>query len=488
MSVLPGAYRRVKASAFGLPQPMRDRLQAAPAAAGLAFGLAIAWGVVLSYLVVHGDAVWAGLLVILPVVIGWLLRRQGNGFLLAVTVMLVIPYWYSHVWLIAPIVATVGLVAGIPKIRVHPLDAVFSLVVALFVASWLFHRELQVPFKMFGEEMLPFGFYYGARLTLTRATFERLQWVMFCAGVVAAGTVMYEVVRGVSVFIDPAIYQWAGSSSSLFRAGGTFGGSPTAAIVLSVVILSTSSLAVVRPDRRRLLFAGRLLILAAIAATFDRAGIIGLAGGSVVLAVLLPFRHWQRVLWAALAAGIAIYAVTISPSTLQSVTSSRIVTQGILRPSTLAYRQNLLADTLPLLTDSPSHTLFGRGFDAALAPGFHDSALAVQTNLLSVHGPNDDYLRAALEQGLTGLAAILAWLIGAIWLGVRTCRRLTKGTRARLVIAGLTGATVCYAISAAGHDLAHDYVDVSIGCLVTAILVSACMFYRREEGGAEASG
>jgi O-antigen ligase len=125
--------------------------------------------------------------------------------------------------------------------------------------------------------------------------------------------------------------------------------------------------------------------------------------------------------------------------------------------------------------DSRSHLLFGRGFDALEASaGEHDVSMAIHPGLWAIqHGPNDDYLRAILEQGILGLALTVLWLGGSVLVGVSTCLRLPRGSHARVVLAGLTSATAAYIVAATGHDFAHNTADLSIAALMTGILVSA---------------
>jgi O-antigen ligase len=139
-----------------------------------------------------------------------------------------------------------------------------------------------------------------------------------------------------------------------------------------------------------------------------------------------------------------------------------------------------LGEALPLIADTPSHLLFGRGFDAFQATaGVHDSEMAATPTIWTVNGgPNDDYMRAVLEQGLLGLVALVAWVGGAILLGVRTSLRLPKRSDRRLIVAGLTAGTLCYAVALAGHDLTHNRLDLSFIALFAGILVSVCTNYQ----------
>jgi len=462
----PPMLRRLRSQAVFAAQVDFD-----PVVVVLIFG-AIFEVVFLPYILTSRGLAPAAMTLVGPCAAIWFLRRPANGLLLAVIVLLIIPYWYAHVWLVAPLFAVVGLAAGVARTRVRVVDAAFGLVLADFVASWALHPELDVGLKVAVEGLIPFGYYVWVRLSVDEEALPRIQWAALLAAGLAACTVIYEAIRGVAAFVDPQVYQWSGSSGAVFRPGGVFGGSPTAATVLSLVLLASVALYQQRPRT----FAGvATVIVIAVGLTLDRAGLLALTGGALLLALLLPYRRWRRLALAALAATIPIYAVTSSPSTVASLGRSQVVSQGLIRSDTLSDRVSLAATAMPLLADSRSHFLFGRGFDALEAPGRHDSGLAAAPDLWVTHdGPNDDYLRAMLEQGLTGLVLLLAWLGGACALGVRTSLRLRKGSRQRAQVAGLTSATFGYMLASIGHDFAHNVADLSVAALITGLLVTAC--------------
>lgn len=443
----------------------------------LIMATAAAAAFVLSYLLTHRGLAWAGVALAAPCAAAWVLHYRGNGLLLAVIVLLVVPYWYPHVWEVAPLAATIGLVTGAARTRLRAVDVAVCLFAAALTASWVFHPEFDVRTKVFVEGILPLGFYAGARLTITDRLLPRLQWVILSAGAVGAGTVLYEATQGAAVFSAPQTYQWAGSSSTVFRAGGIFGGSPTAAVVLSMALLASTGLYRTRP---KLVAVVIFLILAAVAVTFDRAGPVGLALGLVLIAVLLPYRQWGRVVFATLAVSIPVYAVTSSPTAVSSVTSSQLVNAGIIRTGTFMDRLNLAADSVPLLADSTSHLLFGRGFFSLSESGTHDSRLVARVDLWDVeHGPNDDYLRALLEQGLLGFLPMIAWLGGSLLMGIRTSLRLPKRSRERTLVAGLTAATLCYMVGSLTGDQTKNWTCLAAAGLFTGMLVSVCTLYYR---------
>ena len=378
-------------------------------------GMAAVAALFIAYLLAHRGAAWGALVLAVPAVAFWITRRRGNGLVLAVAVLLAIPYWYPHVWLIAPTVAVVGLLAGVAKNRLRALDIAFFLLSAWMALSWLFHQGTGITLRMFVQGTLPLTFYLWARLAVTNRSFLRLQWVMLLAAGVAACTVLYEAVRGTPVFVDPAVYQWVSSSSSVFRAGGVFGGSPTAATVLAMMLLGSAGL---RRTRPRLVLCVWSLLILAIAATLDRAGLLGLLAGAALIAVVLPYRRWGHVAMVLLALAIPVYAVTTSSDTLDRLSTTKLISEGVIRSNTLSERATLLSLTLPLI--SIRATFCSGGVSMPLRPNVHSPfkrGAACSTRAwprpLS-YSPAEvlmtDYLRAMLEQGILGLVLVLTWL------------------------------------------------------------------------------
>ncbi|MGO9961508.1 MAG: O-antigen ligase family protein [Solirubrobacteraceae bacterium] len=403
-------------------------------------------------------------------------------------VLLVVPYFYAHVWLIAPFLGAAGLVAGTASNRVQPVDMIVLALCLWFTESWLFHPELGISTRLFIEGMLPFQYYLWTRLCLTERLLPKLQWLMLLGGGLASLTLLLEAVRGKVMFADPLRYQWGGNSTEIFRAGGIFGGSPAAGVILAALILMSAVMLRSRSHRRlvRLALASMLL---ALFLTFARSGYVALIGGAFMLAVTLPYQHWRRALLLAFAISIPIFAVVTSPGTLSSLETSKLISAGIIRSDTVADRFSFLKLAVPLLDDRTSHLLYGRGFDAFEATGAEDAGMASSPVLIVRGGPHDDYIRAILEQGVIGLGLILIWLGGSVLIGLRTVRRLPVGSDRRLLVAGLTAATFSYMLASFFHDLQHDIPDLSIAALITAILVTVCSFPAPEpDAGSAPSG
>jgi len=428
------------------------------------------------YLLVRRGIAYAGVALVVPSVGLWVIRRHGNGYLLGLVVMLVVPYFYPHVWEIAPILALVGFVAGVAKTRLRMVDLAVGALAFWLTVSWLLHPELGITTKTFFESILPLQFYLWSRLTLTEQLLPKLQWVLLLATGVAALTVLYEAARHTVVFVDPQRYQWAGNTADVFRAGGVFGGSPPAGIALAVMILASIGL-LRSPGRRRLVAAVLGVMFFAMVLTYARSALVAIAGGAILAALLLPYRHWGRVALVVWALAIPGYFLSTSPGTISSLDRSKLVNSGLLRTTSNNFRLSFYGLAFPLADDTTQHLLFGRGFEAFEAHGNFDVNMADAPLLIQRGGPHDDYLRAVLEQGMIGLIFLLVWLGGSVLIGIRTCLSLPKGSDQRLLIAGLTAGVAGYMLASFFHDLTHNVPDLSIAALITGILVSVCNFY-----------
>lgn len=404
----------------------------------------------------------------------WIVRRQGNGYLLAVGVALVVPYFYAHVWEIAPLAGGLGLVAGTARSRPRLVDLAVLTLALWLTASWLFHPQLGITTKIFVQGMLPFQFYLWTRLTLTERLLPKLQWLLLGGAALAALTVLLEAALHTVIFADPQRYQWAGDSSEVFRPGGIFGGSPPAGVALAILFLACAGM--LRLPQRRLVRISLGILLVALTATYARSAFVALAGGAIVVAALLPYRRWLPVVLTAFALSIPAFAVATSPSTLSSLTTSKLVSSGVIRSYSNSDRLSFYRLALPLVADNRQHLLFGRGFEALEAPGTEDAHVASDPLLIARGGPHNDYLRAVLEQGIVGLVLMLLWLGGTLTLGIRTVRALPAGSDRRLFVAGLTAAVAAYMLASLFHDMQHNIPDLSIAALVTGVLVSVCSF------------
>jgi O-antigen ligase len=416
-----------------------------------------------AWLVTHGYGATRALTFVLLPAVCVLLSRPDFALLAATALAVVAPRSVAHVWFVPSFLAVVAIIVRTkPFRRLRKLDVAFVAWLIWLLISWRLHPELGITSKSLIQAVLPVLFYAWIRLSLHYGVVPRLLWTLLVAGAVGAGTIWLEWIHGRVLFSDPSHYQWSGGGGEIYRPGGVFGGAPAAAIGLAMISLAT--LALVRTGRWAVVCQG--LIWSAIVVTYSRAGWIGLAAGLVTYALLSPYRHWLRAAYL-----LAIFTVAAAAAR-GVVVQSQVYQSGVVRPSSTSGRLEFLHLTLPLTTDSRSHFLFGRGFDAFETTQGLDSHVMDSPVLVERGGPHNEYLRAVLEQGAVGLTLLLAWLGGSIAAGIGLARSLPRASDERLVISGLTAAAVAFACAGLFHDLSHNVPDLTIAAVVLGALAS----------------
>jgi hypothetical protein len=169
---------------------------------------------------------------------------------------------------------------------------------------------------------------------------------------------------------------------------------------------------------------------------------------------------------------VAFFLSLSGASLTAELQNNKTYQQGVVRPGSAQGRQEFVSLALPLATDNRAHFIFGRGYDAFQGHYF-DAHAAEASVLVQRGGPHNEYLRAWLEQGIVGFALVIAWMVGAIGLGVRTAMRLPRRSDQRLLVATLTGALVVYAVASFFHDWMHSPVTIGIAALVSGLIASA---------------
>jgi O-antigen ligase len=259
-------------------------------------------------------------------------------------------------------------------------------------------------------ELTPIGFYLGAR-ALPKARMQLALRAALYAGTIGALTVIYEYARGHTVFHDPLSYDWKATGGFIFRPAGVWGSPPTAATVLTFVILFGLACLVFERGRRRAISAACVFLCAvALVLTFTRAGIIATAVGVLVFLCLIhsPLLRPLRVAWAAVALGLVLVVV------LPTVEQSRTYQAGILRGGTLAAREGYWSFALPVATANAHNLWLGVGTGALAIPkggatGSLPADIAAAPALFD-NSLHSEYITTLVEQGLLGLAALVVFL------------------------------------------------------------------------------
>lgn len=380
----------------------------------IAAGAALA--AALAFALVHGASFAAIVAVALLPAAVWLLSRSYGGLVLGLVLINVLPSWHTF----GASQITTGRLASVAaastlllnrRVRLHRVDLALLAVVLITAAGWLLQFHQAHSGRVLTSELTPIGFYLGAR-ALPQARMQLVLRTVLYAGTIGALTVIYEYLRGYTLFKGPLSYDWNGTAHHLFRPGGIYGSPPGAVTVLMFVTLFGLACLVTERGRRRAISAVCVSLCAvALVLTFTRAGIIATAVGALLFLWLIhsPLLRPLRVAWAAVAVGLAL--VVILPALEQSKTYQ----QGILRGGTLATRETYWSIALPVATANAHNLLLGLGTGALETTSKTGGSvslpayLAVAPNLVS-NSLHSQYVTVLVEQGLLGLAALAVFL------------------------------------------------------------------------------
>jgi O-antigen ligase len=410
----------------------------------------------LGFVLVHRSPALAFAVVLVPPLL-WLLTRRSAGLIVGLGLILVLPYWetfgaaQASVLRVASIAAASTLLFERSRPRFSVSDFALIAFVVVVLLGWLLQYDYPHAGRVVSVELTPLGFYLGARCVDR----NRLSWVtttMVVAGTAGAVTVLYEYVHGSPVFVDPAVYDWKQSSAFIFRPGGIFGSPPGAATVLTFVILFGFAAVRNARGRHRAALTGCLLVCGvALLTTFTRANMIGLAVGILVFLWLMrsPLLRPTRAAWVVGTVGVALFFA------LPSIQNSTTFQKGIIRPGTLATRENYWSWALPIATSTPHNFIFGVGTAALETPQISSTA-PVQGSVArdpqaydgSLHS---EYVTTLVEQGVIGLLALVFFLLAVAVAAGRRSRATGEP-----VYAAAVASIVAFAIAmTVGTDLLH---------------------------------
>jgi hypothetical protein len=421
-------------------------------------------------------------LVLLPLG-AFVLDRRQNGLLLGLGLIILVPWWVTFgssvakVGAVAPLLAAAGVLAPLfvlehERPHIGLVDLAFAAFLIAAGLSWVFigpytHNSITAFVLLFA----PCGFYVAGR-SLDDSGWKAASWVLVIGGALTSLPLFYEalVIRR-PLFWSTTSYAWNAGPGGLFRPGGVFGGPPAAVNVLAMTTLCGLAL-LARSTRAARRFIWPLLVVSAagMVITFTRAGLIGFFIGVIVFVAL-----WRPAVLGRLAFGIAAVAVAFALIVLPQVGGKSWYREGITRTGTLANRQSRWALAWPLITNTPTHVVFGHGINSLLVG--HPSGLSgePQADLASVpilvkDSPHSQYIRTLLEQGFIGLGLLLAWLLGSIGKAVGAVSRANADDRA--VLAGCVAGIVSFMIVALADDNLRDPAGFTIVALLSGFVVA----------------
>lgn len=438
--------RQIPSPGRGLQTPM-TRLGA------LAAGAA-AVAVVLAFVLVRQSAAVAFAVVLLPFG-AWLITRKTAGLVIGLVLLLALPYWQSLGSTQASVlrVASVAAAATVLFAKTRPRWSATDMALLVFVAAsllgWLLQYDEPHSGRVLSIELTPIGFYLGARV-IPSGQLRRVMMIILGAGTIGALTVLYEYAQGSPIFVDPTTYLWNQTGVYIFRPGGIFGSPPSAATVLSFVILF--GLGAMRGQTGRIrLFGTSCLIICGLAlvATFTRGNMIGVTVGVLVFLWLVrsPFFRPTRLIWFV---GLAAVVLLVAIPRLEGNSTFQA---GVLRPGTFAARESYWSWALPIATASPHNLLVGVGTTALETPVI-SSAAPVSSVVAKVpqayNGTlHSQYVTTLVEQGLVGVAALIALLLTGFTTAARNAY-----VRRDPIFAAVAASVVAFAICmSVGTDL-----------------------------------
>jgi O-antigen ligase len=436
---------------------------------------------VLAWLVADGGSVRAAAAFALLPVGAVVLSRSENRLLVAIAMITVLPWWYTlggsqaKISVVAPLLALTGMFGAVviqrrSSFRVDLIDIALGGFVAAVALSWAFvgpytYHSLTAAI-LWG---LPLGFYLSARSLGFRA-WRPICWALLIAGTAASLPLFYEFfVIHRPLFNSGTFYYW---NVGLFRPGGAFGGPPQAVCALSMTTLAGLSLLVTTAGPRRVVVSACLVVsIGAIIITFTRAGLIGLALGVVVFLAL-----WRPAALARSAYVFAILGLIFAVAVLPQLTGKSWYQEGVNRHGTLSDRQARWTAAWPVVTNSTQHLFLGHGFNSLLVG--HPLGLAGQpqadlaaTPILIDSSPHSQYIRTLLEQGLTGLALLLAWLLAAVGRAAIGARKvIDRGDRA--LLAGCAAGIVSFMVVSLVDDTLRDPSSLALVALLAGLVAA----------------
>lgn len=428
--------------------------------------------VIVGYAITKGSVMIALALVAIPLLACRRFTRY-DGLAVGVMLTLSVPYWYtlgssqSATFRVAAVFAlATALFAG--RARFTFVDGAIIAIVLIAVLGWLLQDDQPHVGKIVLSELLPFSFYFSAR-SLSAKHVPRVMALVAVVGMVGAVTVIGEFVAGHVLFPNTGGYDWEPSATLIFRPGGIFGSPPGAATVLAMAILCSVPIAPLRDTKWRAWRALRRTALAvmvlACVMTFTRAGLIGLAVGLLAYlwlmrsSLLTPARVLAAVV--TLSVGVAVL--------LPQIEHTKTFQAGIVRPGDLTARENYWKLALPIMTTNSHNAIFGIGTERTAVPrvgGTMTSALASAPALI-YHGTHNQYVLTALEEGLVGLLALIAWIAATIRTGLQTVRREHDALSAALV-----GATAAFAVMMSADNAFLHPPSLAMAALISGLLVA----------------
>jgi O-antigen ligase len=392
--------------------------------------------------------------------------------------LLTVPYWLTigtaqaSVLRLGSLAALVTFVLG-RRVRLCVTDYALALWVIIVVLGWLLQYDEPHAWQVVSVELTPLGFYLGARAIPVKRI-SLIIWVILGAGTVGAFTVLLEFALKHVIFLDPTTYVWNATATSVFRPGGIFGSPPAAANVLCfVVLLGISRLGEVQ-GRQKIAAVSCLSVCSlGLLVTLTRGDIVAAALGLVLFLWLTrsPLLRPVRIAWSA--AAVALLVLLLLPQ----VQSSSLFQETVVRPGNFAARQAYWSLALPIVTSTPHNLTFGLGSTVLETPSIAVNAVVPSavagTPQLILNSLHNQYVTTLFEQGLIGLAALVAFLLSAILAAARSAWTSVNATAAALAASLVALAVIMFVDTAL-----LDGPTFAMTMLCTGLIANLCSSVR----------
>jgi probable O-glycosylation ligase (exosortase A-associated) len=302
-------------------------------------------------------------------------------------------------------------------------------------------------------------FWLIGTLIVTESQFTRFAWVLSACSVPLALTALNNYRSGVFVtHADSAVQRIAG-----YVGGSGLAGNPNdLALMLNLLMPITGVLFVLsRTPLLRMVTGGALLLsVAAVIATFSRAGFITLAAVAM-LALLAMFRRGAAVT----AAGLVFLAV-VGLALMPRQYFDRLATITNIEADPTGSAQGRWTDWVLSVDYIKAHPMTGAGLGQDLL------ALNAARSRATWRSVHNAYLQAAVDLGLPGVALLLALLFASFSNARRVRRLAARDGRRDLEIwaQGVTISLAAFTVAAFFHPIAYQFYFFCLAGLAVALV------------------
>jgi putative inorganic carbon (HCO3(-)) transporter len=163
-----------------------------------------------------------------------------------------------------------------------------------------------------------------------------------------------------------------------------------------------------------------ILALNAMVLTRSRAGLLGLIGGALILALFIPKRHRIKIIACLIVAGIGFFSL-MDP---RFITRSKTILQGTeIQDRSAQIRLDIWQGGYEMIKDNPMGVGAGNFMQNI---GYYSRQGTIRDIPINNRDAHNTYIRCAAELGLQGIALLLVLIINAVVMLRKIQRRAAK--------------------------------------------------------------